>query len=276
MEYLNTLTECSPTFTPDAEGAALALKNISLTMSSGEKIAVCGRTGRYTSSPMPLSTIPPLIFTSGKSSLILLNLRLLDPTPTPGLTCTIDNTDILTTNRTTLRSRIIAVPQECVFLPDGSTIKSNIDPTETISDPECAAILDMVRLSPFVTAQGGLNASMSGDQLSAGQQQLFSLGRAIYRRRARMRTSYRDGGVLLLDEISSSVDQDTEVLMHDIIGREFEKYTIVAVAHRLELLVDLVDRVVVLDQGCVVEEGRPRELLEVEGGRFRRLYWAGQ
>jgi ABC-type multidrug transport system fused ATPase/permease subunit len=91
-----------------------------------------------------------------------------------------------------------------------------------------------------------------------------------------MRTSYRDGGVLLLDEISSSVDQDTEVLMHDIIGREFEKYTIVAMAHRLELLVDLVDRVVVLDQGCVVEEGRPRELLEVEGGRFRKLYRAGQ
>lgn len=91
-----------------------------------------------------------------------------------------------------------------------------------------------------------------------------------------MRVSGRDGGVLLLDEISSSVDHDTEVLMHEIIGREFAAYTIVAVAHRLELLVDFVDRVVVLDKGCIVEEGRPRELLEAEGGRFRRLYRAGQ
>ncbi|KAF3042348.1 hypothetical protein E8E12_004191 [Didymella heteroderae] len=258
MVLKNVSASHSSTFAPDAEGSFPALKNISLTIGAGERIAVCGRTG------------------SGKSSLILFLLRLLDPIPTPGLSFTVDNIDILTVNRTALRSRIIAVPQECVFLPDGSTIKSNIDPTETIPDTECADILDMVHLSVFVTAQGGLNAPMSGDQLSAGQQQLFSLGRAIYRRRARMRASGRDGGVLLLDEISSSVDHDTEVLMHEIISREFEAYSIVAVAHRLELMVGFVDRVVVLDKGCVVEEGRPRELLEVEGGRFWKLYRAEQ
>lgn len=91
-----------------------------------------------------------------------------------------------------------------------------------------------------------------------------------------MRESGRDGGVLLLDEMSSAVDRDTEVLMHGVIKREFGKYTIVAVAHRLELTVDFVDRVVVLDKGCVVEEGAPRELLQVEGGRFASLYRAGQ
>ena len=91
-----------------------------------------------------------------------------------------------------------------------------------------------------------------------------------------MRESGRDGGVLLLDEISSAVDRDTEVLMHGVIKREFGKYTIVAVAHRLELMVDFVDRVVVLDKGCVVEEGAPRELLQMDGGRFARLYRAGQ
>jgi ATP-binding cassette subfamily C (CFTR/MRP) protein 1 len=218
----------------------------------------------------------PLTSGSGKSSLILFLLRLLDPALTPGLTFTIDDTDILTVNRTSLRSRIIAVPQECVFLPGGSTIKSNIDPNNTITDTECTAILDMVQLSSFVAAQGGLNAPMCGDQLSLGQQQLFSLGRTVYRRRARMRESGRDGGVLLLDEMSSAVDRDTEVLMHGVIKREFGKYTIVAVAHRLELMVDFVDRVVVLDKGCVVEEGAPRELLQVEGGRFASLYRAGQ
>lgn len=182
---------------------------------------------------------------------------------------------MLTVNRTALHSRIIAVPQECVFLPDGSSIKSNIHPTETISDTECAAILDMVQLTAFVAVQGGLDAPMSGDWLSAGQQQLFSLGRAVFRRRARMQVSGQDGGLLLLDEISSSVDHDTEIMMHDIISREFVAYTIVAVAHRLGLMVDFVDRVVVLDKGRVIEEGAPRDLLAVDGGAFRRLYQAG-
>ncbi|KAF2999462.1 hypothetical protein E8E13_008147 [Curvularia kusanoi] len=129
--------------TPDIEEAVLALNNISLTIGAGEKIAVCGRTG------------------SGKSTLILFLLRLLDPAPLPGLTFTIDGVDMLTVNRTCLRSRIIAVPQECVFLPDGSSIRSNIDPTGTVSDNECAAILDMVQLSTFVGMQGGLDAPMS-------------------------------------------------------------------------------------------------------------------
>ncbi|KAJ4993969.1 Canalicular multispecific organic anion transporter 1-like protein 2 [Stagonosporopsis vannaccii] len=241
----------------DTEKAVLALNNISLTVGAGEKIAVCGRSG------------------SGKSSFILFLLRLLDPSPSAGLTFTIDSIDVLTTNRTTLRSRIIAVPQECVFLPDGSSIKSNIDPTETITDTECQHILEMVQLTAFVVSQGGLNAPMSGDQLSAGQQQLFSLGRAIYRRRAKIQTAGRDGGVLLLDEISSSVDRDTELLMHGVISREFAAYTIVAVAHRLELMVDFVDQVVVLDRGSVIEQGAPRDLLAAADGAFSRLYRAG-
>lgn len=182
---------------------------------------------------------------------------------------------MFTVDRTALRSHIIAVPQECVFLPDGSSIRSNIDPTGTISDTECVDILEMVQLSAFVTTQGGVEAPMSGEQLSGGQQQLFSLGRAIYRRRARFQASGHDGGLLLLDEISSSVDHATEALMHDIISEEFAAYAIVAVAHRLELMVDFVDRVVVLDKGSVVEEGAPRELLKVDDGKFCRLYQAG-
>ncbi|KAJ8114351.1 hypothetical protein OPT61_g3746 [Boeremia exigua] len=246
------------TLSSGAENKALALKDISLSIRAGEKVAVCGRTG------------------SGKSSLLLFLLRLLDPTTSQGLTFKIDSIDVLTVNRTALRSRLIAIPQECVFLPNGSTIKSNVDPTDTISDTECQEILDMVRLTAFVASQGGLDAPMSGDQLSAGQQQLFSLGRAIYRRRAKLQASSQDGGVLLLDEISSSVDSDTEVLMHDIVSKEFAAYTIVAVAHRLRLMIDFVDRVVVLDRGSVVEQGAPRDLLEVADSAFRRLYQAGQ
>ncbi|KAF9693105.1 hypothetical protein EKO04_008679 [Ascochyta lentis] len=254
----NVSASHSPVLSPSPKKALLALNNISLTIRAGERIAICGRTG------------------SGKSSLILLLLRLLDTTPSPDLIFTIDSINMLTLNRTLLRSRIIAVPQECVFLPDGSSIRANIDPTNTVSDTECQAILDMVQLTSFVSSQGGLDAPMSGDQLSAGQQQLFGLGRAVHRRRARMQANRQDGGLLLLDEISSSVDRDTEVLMQNIISREFATYTIVAVAHRLGLMADFVNRIVVLEKGLIVEEGAPKELLAITDGAFRRLYQAGR
>lgn len=207
---------------------------------------------------------------------MLFLLRLLDPIPSSDVAFTVDSINVFDVDRTVLRSRIIAVPQECVFLPDGSSIKSNIDPTGNILDAECQAILDMVQLTSFVTSQGGLSAPMSGDQLSVGQQQLFSLGRAIYRRRAKMQATGQDGGLLLLDEISSSVDRETEILMQDIINEEFAAYAIVAVAHRLSSLVDFVNRVIVLDHGRIIEQGKPQDLLAAHGGVFRELYQAGQ
>lgn len=212
---------------------------------------------------------------SGKSSLVLLLMRLLDPLPSSSGTFTIDNINIFTVKRSTLRTRIIAIPQECVFLPDGNSIKSNIDPTGSASDAECLSILNMVQLSSFVSSKGGLHESMSGDELSAGQQQLFSLGRALHRRRARAKVSGSDGGLLLLDEVSSAVDYETEALMQDIIAKEFAAYTIVAVAHRLQHMVEFADRIVVMEQGSVVESGAPRELLEKPGGKFRKLYNSG-
>jgi len=89
----------------------LALRDIHLTMHPGEKVAVCGRTG------------------SGKSSLIALLLKFLDPTSTTASKVIIDNTPLRSINRPALRQRIIAVPQEAVFLPDGSTYITNLDPS---------------------------------------------------------------------------------------------------------------------------------------------------
>ncbi|KAF2800306.1 P-loop containing nucleoside triphosphate hydrolase protein, partial [Melanomma pulvis-pyrius CBS 109.77] len=111
--------------------------------------------------------------------------------------------------------------------------------------------------------------------LSAGQQQLFSLGRALLRRRANGGSGGRGGGILLLDEMSSAVDHETEALMQDIVDREFAGYTVVSVAHRLEMAVRFADTVVVMDGGAVVEMGTPRDLVLRDGGWFRRLYRAG-
>jgi ABC-type multidrug transport system fused ATPase/permease subunit len=79
----------------------------------------------------------------------------------------------------------------------------------------------------------------------------------------------------LLDEVSSSVDQATEKIMQEIIRTEFQSYTVVAVSHRLEMIMDF-DRVVVMDQGSIVEIGVPRVLAEMAESRFGELVRAGE
>lgn len=245
---------------PD-EKPNLALRDVHLKIGSGEKVAICGRTG------------------SGKSSLIALLLKLLDPTPETEASLMIDSTPLRSMNRSALRERIIAVPQEAVFLPDGSTFQANLDPSDVSSAEDCKAVLAAVDLWSFVQDRGGLNAGMSASTLSAGQRQLMSLGRALLRRRIRasnlgMGGGGSEGGVLLLDEVSSSVDHETERVMQEIIKKEFREYTVIAVSHRLEMIMDF-DRVVVMDTGVVVEVGNPQVLAGEAESRFGELVRAG-
>ncbi|KAE8154372.1 P-loop containing nucleoside triphosphate hydrolase protein [Aspergillus avenaceus] len=246
--------------TSDAESERshrLALSDVNLTVRPGEKVMLCGRTG------------------SGKSSMILILLRLLDPLAG---TITIDDTPLHRIDRLTLRQRIIAVPQDAVFLPDGTSFKANLDPFESSSEKECEAVMHTVGLGIFLHQRGGLAAGLWAQTLSQGQKQLFSLARAVLRCRVRARDddlveddkSADRGGVLLLDEVGSGVDDETERAMQRVILAEFATYTIVTVSHRLEAAIHY-DTVVVMDQGRIVEVGSPRRLLDVEGGQFRAL-----
>lgn len=245
----------------DEATANLALRNIELKVNPGEKVAICGRTG------------------SGKSSLVALLLKLLDPLPDTARNVEIDGTPLHRVSRTALRQRIIAVPQEAVFLPDGTSFQANLDPSSLAGAAECQAVLEDVGLWNFVQERGGLEAGMSASTLSAGQRQLMSLGRALLRRRARRRNlnvggGDAEGGILLLDEVSSSVDHETERVMQEIIRVEFKKYTVIAVSHRLDMIMDF-DRVVVMDTGEIVEVGNPVMLAERPGTRFGDLVRAG-
>ncbi|KAK4202032.1 putative multidrug resistance-associated protein [Triangularia verruculosa] len=245
---------------PNEEAQNLALKDLNLHINSGEKVAICGRSG------------------SGKSSLILLLLRLLDPTPSPNSSIEIDSLTLTKIHRSTLRQRIIAVPQDPVFLPDGTSFQANLDPLGLASEEECRSVLEVVSLwQSFVAERGGLQAPMSSDTLSQGQKQLFSMARAILRRRIRARGSEKEkeGGLLLLDEVSSSVDKDTDAAMQRIILDEFAAYTIVMVSHRLGMVMNF-DRVIVMDEGRIVEDGTPKGLVEQEGSRFRDLWMIGR
>ncbi|PGH13069.1 hypothetical protein AJ79_03906 [Helicocarpus griseus UAMH5409] len=243
------------------ETPSLALRNISLNIKSGEKVAICGRTG------------------SGKSSLIALLLKLLDPLPETEGNVAIDNMPLHHINRSALRQRILAVPQEAVFLPDGSSFQSNLDPFNASTPEECQKVLEAVDMWKFVQHRGGLDAGMSTGTLSAGQRQLFSLARVLLRQRIRAQNvglggGGLDGGVLLLDEVSSNVDFETERSMQETIRNELRGYTVVAVSHRLDMIMDF-DRVVVMDAGEIVEVGNPAMLAEDAGTRFGALVRAG-
>ncbi|KAK0652546.1 P-loop containing nucleoside triphosphate hydrolase protein [Cercophora newfieldiana] len=240
-----------------------AIKNLTLDIKPGEKVALCGRSG------------------SGKSSVVLLLLKLLDPVDSSAHGITIDEIPLHKIDRSILRQRIIAVPQDAVFLPDGTSFHTNLDPLAVSTEPECRDVLETVGLWAFVAERGGLEAGMTADSLSQGQKQLLSLARAVLRRRVRAREReadlgkvVEDRGILLLDEVSSSVDQDTERAMQAVIADEFRGYTIVMVSHRLDAVMDF-DKVVVLDKGVMVESGRPRDLVELEGSRFRKLWLVG-
>ncbi|KAK7428333.1 hypothetical protein QQZ08_005230 [Neonectria magnoliae] len=242
---------------------AIALRDLSITFNAGERVAIVGRTG------------------SGKSSLILLLLRLLDPllANEPSSSIAIDGLPLEKIHRDVLRRRIIAVSQDSIFLPScsDSTLRSNLDPFREASDHDLLDTLKVHRLA-FLTngqecseqGQAVLDCSFSPDSLSQGQKQLFNLARAVIRRRVRGQAGAK-GGILLLDEVSSSVDSHTDEKMWEIIQDEFAGYTVIMIAHRLDLAMKC-DQVVVMDEGRVAESGQPGDLRCQKGGLFKALF----
>ncbi|EJP64343.1 ABC transporter [Beauveria bassiana ARSEF 2860] len=214
------------------------LQNINLEIESGEKIAICGRTG------------------SGKSSCVSCLFRMLDPGTGSIL---IDGVDIAKAPRGELRIRLNTVPQQPFFLY--GSVRENIDPLGKATDERLIEVLKTVQLWEIFEEHGGLDSDMDSDLLSHGQRQLFCLGRAMV----------RSGRILVLDEFSSSVDADTDDMMHRIIHDEFVGQTVIAIAHKLDAILDF-DRIVFLDKGMIAEIGAPRELLATEGSLFRAQY----
>lgn len=172
---------------------------------------------------------------------------------------TIDDIDISTIPRQTIRSRMNTVPQDSLFLFD--TVRENIDPLEISSDDAIKDALRSVGLWEAIESRGGLDEEISDDTLSYGERQLFCLARALI----------KPGNIVLMDEATSGLDSETEDLIQQVLRGKFKGRTVISIAHKLDSVLDY-DRVVLLDLGRIVETGSPRQLLASPTSEFRKLY----
>jgi len=195
---------------------------------------------------------------SGKSSLVMTIFRMLEIS---GGSIVIDGLDISTLPREEIRSRLIGVPQDSFIL--AGTVRLNVDPKKIARDSEIIEALKSVQLWDNVKEKGGLDIDIEKVHLSHGQRQLFCLARAML----------RPSTVLVLDEATSSVDAKTDELMQRIIREKFSAHTIIAVAHKLDSILDY-DKVALLHEGRIVEFDSPYELLSQPKSAFYKLYFS--
>lgn len=226
---------------------SMAIQDLTLTVHAGSKLALVGKSG------------------SGKSTIIRLIMRLLDPcTPTGRIT--VDNIVLRHVDRAVVRRRIIVVSQMAVFLPSAS-FKSNLDPFDHSTAASIWGVIQEVGLRDLILSRGGLNADLNPTTISEGEKQLLSLARAVLKRSNR-----GAGGILLLDEPGSTVDAAVHEKMWKIINREFADCTIVAALHRLDDdVLETFDRIVVMHEGRAVEDGAPKVLADTEGSLFKDM-----
>ncbi|CCF44599.1 ABC transporter [Colletotrichum higginsianum] len=213
------------------------LKGVDLSIQPGQKVAICGRTG------------------GGKSSLVLCLLRMMD---LDSGSITIDGVDVSTLPHEYVRRKLVAVPQES-YIFDG-TVRLNIDPTGTATGPEIETVLEKIGLRDKIEERGGLDVAIDDKFFSQGEAQLLVLARAMLRK----------GKVLILDEITSSLNEESSRIVDEIIWTWFRNWTVIVIAHKLESILDF-DRVAVVDAGTVVEFGEPKQLLG-QASAFSRLY----
>ncbi|KAK2038982.1 ABC transporter [Colletotrichum somersetense] len=214
------------------------LHGVDLSIKPGEKVAICGRSG------------------SGKSSLVLCILRLMQ---LDSGTISIDGVDLSTVPHEYLRSRLTAIPQD-VFIFDG-TIRSNVDPKKTASDENIKRALERVHLWGKIEQRGGLDVIINDAFFSRGESQLLVFARAMLMM----------SKVLILDEFTSSMDDETTKIVYSVVREFFDGCTVIAIAHKLEPILDF-DRVAVLSSGKVIEYDEPKELVQRDGSAFRKLF----
>jgi ATP-binding cassette, subfamily B, bacterial len=217
-------------------------QDLSLRIEAGERVGLVGHSG------------------SGKSTFVKLLHRLYDISDGSIL---VDGQDISHVTQASLRAQLALVPQEPVLFH--RSLAENIAygrPNATLREIEEAA--NLANAHDFISRQPKGYATLVGERgvkLSGGERQRVALARAFL----------ANAPVLVLDEATSSLDSESEALIQEAMERLMAGRTAIVIAHRLST-VRMLDRILVFDQGRVIEEGTHETLVRRLGGTYKRLF----
>jgi ABC-type multidrug transport system fused ATPase/permease subunit len=217
----------------------IVLKDLSFEINPAEKIGIVGRTG------------------AGKSSLVAALMRIGETEGNIIIDClSIEDLNVLST-----RQRISVISQSPVLF--NGTIRENMNPTGELDDSKIWNVLDQVQLGILV---GSLPKKLDneciggGSNFSVGQRQLLHLARVLLKRNK----------IIIFDEATGKVDQKTAEQIQNVIHSVFKDCTVITISHRMATIQECY-RIMVLDQGSIVEFDRPDVLLNKENGLFLEL-----
>lgn len=223
------------------EPGVYVLRNINLTIKPGEKLAIVGATG------------------AGKSTLAALAVRFYDPTEG---TVKLDGIDLRKIKQKSLRKKVILVPQE-PFVFSGTVMDNLKYANPEVPDEEVIRVCKEIGLHNIIEKfPNGYSTQIfeGGIDISSGQKQLITIARAIL----------ANPSVVILDEAMSSVDPNTEEVVHEALKRLTKSRTTIIIAHRLSTVKES-DRIIVMANGQIVQQGTHEQLLQEEG-IYRNLW----
>lgn len=224
-------------------------KQLDLHIKAGEKVGIVGRSG------------------AGKSTLVNLLLRFYD---VQNGAIKIDGQDLREVNQESLRANISMVTQDTSLLH--RSIRENIlygkpdaSEEELLAVAKKAEAHDFIQQLSDLQGREGYDAMVGerGVKLSGGQRQRIAIARVLL----------KDAPILILDEATSALDSEVEVAIQDSLYKVMENKTVLAIAHRLSTIAAM-DRLIVMDEGRIIESGSHQELLALNG-QYAKL-WAHQ